>query len=36
MANFKVSTIEYSVEGDLKWTAGDDDKFFYDLNENEE
>ena len=33
--DFKVSTIEYSVEGDQKWTAGDDDKFFYELKEGE-
>jgi hypothetical protein len=33
--DFKVSTIEYSVEGEQKWTAGDDDKFFYELTESE-
>jgi len=31
-----VSTKEYSVEGEQKWTAGDDDKFFYELKENKE
>ena len=25
--DFKGVTIEYSVEGEQKWTAGDDDKF---------
>ena len=34
--DFKVSTIEYSVEGEQKWTAGDDDKFFYDIEERKE
>ena len=34
--DFKVSTIEYSVEGEQKWTAGDDDKFFYELKESKE
>ena len=34
--DFKVSTIEYSVEGEQKWTAGDDDKFFYELKEKKE
>ena len=33
--DFNVSTIEYSVEGEQKWTAGDDDKFFYELTESE-
>jgi hypothetical protein len=31
-----VSTKEYSVECEQKWTAGDDDKFFYDLEERKE
>ena len=31
--DFKVSTKEYSVECEQKWTAGDDDKFFYELKE---
>jgi len=31
-----VSTQEYSVESEQKWTAGDDDKFFYDLEERKE
>ena len=31
--DFKVSTVEYSVEGEEKWTAGDSDEFFYELKE---
>ena len=31
--DFKVSTQEFSVESEEKWTAGDDDKFFYELKE---
>ena len=34
--DFNVSTKEYSVECEQKWTAGDDDKFFYDLEERKE
>ena len=34
--DFKVSTVEFSVEGDNKWTAGDDDKYFYELKERED
>jgi hypothetical protein len=33
--DFKVSTQEFSVEGELKWTAGDSDEFFYELKEGE-
>ncbi len=32
--DFKVSTIEYNVETESKWTAGDDTNYFYDLKEN--
>ena len=35
MPDFKVSTIEYGVEGENKWTAGDSEDFFYDLKERE-
>ena len=31
--DFKVSTEEYNVETQSKWTAGDDDHYFYDLKE---
>ena len=31
--DFKVSTQYYSVEGESKWTAGDDTDYFYDLKE---
>ena len=31
--DFKVSTIEYNVETESKWTAGDDDNYFYGLKE---
>ena len=34
--DFEVSSIEYSVEGEQKWTAGDDTKFFYELKDSEE
>ena len=34
--DYKVSTKEYSVEGQQKWTAGDDDSFFYELKNNKE
>ena len=34
--DFKVSTTEYSVEGEQKWTAGDDENFFYELKESKE
>ena len=34
--DFKVSSIEYNVETESKWTAGDDDKYFYDLLENKD
>ena len=34
--DFKVSTIEYSVEGEQKWTAGDDENFFYELKESKD
>jgi len=33
--DFKVSTIEYNVETESKWTAGDDDNYFYGLKEQE-
>ena len=33
--DFKVSTEYYSVEGDSKWTAGDDTNYFYELKEQE-
>ncbi len=33
--NFKVSTKYYSVEGESKWTAGDDTNYFYELKEQE-
>ena len=33
--DFKVSTTEYSVECEQKWTAGDSDEFFYELKEGE-
>jgi hypothetical protein len=29
--DFKVSTKEFSCENGSKWSAGDDDKFFYDI-----
>ena len=32
--DFKVSTIEYNVETESKWTAGDDTNYFYNLKEN--
>jgi|TARA_A100001388_G_scaffold244638_1_gene202592 hypothetical protein len=35
MPDFKVSTVEYGVEGENKWTAGDSEDFFYDLKERE-
>mgnify|MGYP003662953232 CR=1 FL=1 len=31
--DFKVSTVEYNVETESKWTAGDDTHYFYDLKE---
>jgi len=31
--DFKVSTKYYSVEGESKWTAGDDTNYFYELKE---
>jgi hypothetical protein len=31
--DFKVSTEEFSVESEQKWTAGDSDEFFYELKE---
>ena len=31
--DFKVSTKYYTVEGESKWTAGDDTDYFYDLKE---
>ena len=34
ISDFKVSTIEYNVETESKWTAGDDTNFFYQLKEN--
>jgi len=34
--DYKVSTTEYSVEGTQKWTAGDDDNFFYELKDNKD
>jgi len=34
--DFKVSTVEYSVESELKWTAGDDENYFYELKEGKE
>ena len=33
MPDFKVSTIEYAVESESKWTAGDDTSFFYEFKE---
>ena len=36
MPDYKVSTKEYSVEGQQKWTAGDDDSFFYELKEKKD
>ena len=33
--DFKVSTKYYSVEGESKWTAGDDTNYFYELKEQE-
>ena len=33
--DFKVSTKYYSVEGESKWTAGDDTNYFYELKENQ-
>ena len=33
MPDFKVSTVEYNVETESKWTAGDDTDFFYGLKE---
>ena len=33
--DYKVSTKEYSVDSIDKWTAGDDDKYHYDLTESE-
>ena len=35
MPDIKVSTVEYGVEGENKWTAGDSEDFFYDLKERE-
>jgi hypothetical protein len=32
--DFKVSTIEYNVETESKWTAGDDTNYFYNLKES--
>jgi len=31
--DYKVSTIEYSVEHHSKWVAGDDESFFYELRD---
>ena len=31
--DFKVSTIEYNVETESKWTAGDDTNYFYNIKE---
>jgi len=31
--DYKVSTIEYSVEQHSKWVAGDDESFFYELRD---
>ena len=33
--DFKVSTKYYTVEGESKWTAGDDTDYFYELKEQE-
>jgi hypothetical protein len=33
--DFKVSTKEYSCEDGNKWSAGDEDKFFYDIKESD-
>ena len=33
--DFKVSTEYFSVENRTKWTAGDDENYFYDLKEQE-
>tara|TARA_R110000803_G_scaffold39787_2_gene85828 strand:+ start:513 stop:1160 length:648 start_codon:yes stop_codon:yes gene_type:complete len=34
--DFKVSTKEYSVESQTKWTAGDDTNYFYQFKEKKE
>ena len=34
MPDYKVSTREFSVDGTGKWTAGDDDKYHYELTES--
>ena len=31
--DFKVSTVEYEVEGTHKWTAGDTDDWHYELKD---
>ena len=35
IADYKVSTREYSVDNVSKWTAGDSDKHHYELTESE-
>jgi hypothetical protein len=34
--DFKVSTVEYEVEGTHKWTAGDTDDWYYELKDNKD
>ena len=34
--DFKVSTIEYSVEQNPKWSAGDQEEYFYEIKEKDE
>ena len=34
--DYKVSTMEYQVEANSKWTAGDTDDFFYEFNKDDE
>ena len=34
--DFKVSTVEYSVEDKDKWTLGDETDYMYGLNEKKE
>lgn len=35
MPDYKVSTIEYACESGSKWTAGDDESFFYNFEEQQ-
>ena len=34
--DYKVSTMEFQVEANSKWTAGDTDDFFYEFKKDEE